>query len=341
MKSSKLADVAQKAGVSLATASLALAGKGRISRETRERVLSAAEALGYRKRERSAPRAPKGIRYIGILHHEDKDFEWNFIRPMLFQIETHLLGHGFVPVLLPVRVASEVDPLFQRVCEAEVGAVFSIHFHSEELFTRLEKRGVLVILVNNSNLQDRFYSVCVDDFQGAYEGCLYLIRLGHRRILYVEYSRPELPAVVADRFVGFRKALDEHGIDFSGEQRITVPPADLPALQGRLKAAFARQRKPTAVFAHDDYIGAYTLCALRELGLRVPEDVSLIAPGDVLDYSQPFIPQITTMRINTTSLGRLACNLLLDRLRDHIEDIHVLKLKQQLVKRGTCAKARP
>jgi DNA-binding LacI/PurR family transcriptional regulator len=77
---------------------------------------------------------------------------------------------------------------------------------------------------------------------------------------------------------------------------------------------------------------------LEALGLEVPDDVSLIAPGDVLDYSQCYLPQITTMRINTTSLGKLACNLFFDRLRNNIQDIHVLKLKQQLVRRGTCAK---
>ena len=98
--------------------------------------------------------------------------------------------------------------------------------------------------------------------------------------------------------------------------------------------------RPTAIFAHDDYIGMLALGVLARLGLRVPEDVSLIAPGDVLDYSRWYVPQITTMRINTTSLGKLACNLFFDRLRNNIEDIHVLKLKQQLVRRGTCARPR-
>ena len=191
-----------------------------------------------------------------------------------------------------------------------------------------------------STLQDKFNSVCVDDFQGAYEGALYLIKLGHRSILYVEYNRPEFPTVLADRFVGFKKALDEYKIPFSARQRITVTFMDLEELTGRLGSTFSTQKRPTAVFAHDDYIAAFLVVALRGLGVSVPAEVSLIAPGDVLDYSQPFLPQITTMKINTALMGKLACTLLLDRLNGESEDIHVLKVKQQLMKRGSCRKLR-
>ncbi|MBN1835824.1 MAG: LacI family DNA-binding transcriptional regulator [Spirochaetales bacterium] len=340
MKRPRLLDVAERAGVSLSTASLALAGKGRISPGVREQVLAAAQELGYRKIDRSFPRRPSGLRYVAILHHEDKEYEWGFIRPILLQIESCLHHHGFFPVLLPVRADSDPEAVFRRITEAGAGAVFSIHFHDEGLFDRLEKRGTLVIVVNNSNLQDKFDSVCVDDFQGAYEGALYLIKLGHRSIAYLEYERPELPAVVADRFVGFKKALDENGIPLPPEHRITVPSPEAAHVQRMLPPLFGRPDRPTALFAHDDYVAVLAVEALAKLDLRVPEDVSLIAPGDILDYGQWYVPPITTMRINTTSLGKLACNLFFDRLRNNIEDIHVLKLKQQLVRRGTCSRLR-
>ena len=234
MKAPKLLDVAERAGVSLSTASLALAGKGRISSGVRDHVIAAARDLGYRKRGRSFPRRPAGLRYVAILHHEDKEYEWGFIRPILLQIESSLHHHGYFPVLLPVRIGSDPESVFRRITEAGVGAVFSIHFHNEELFDRLEKRGTLVIIVNNSNLQDKFDSVCVDDFQGAYEGAVYLLKLGHRNIAYVEYERPDLPAVVADRFVGFKKALDESRIALPPDQRVTVRSLDADGLDRAL-----------------------------------------------------------------------------------------------------------
>jgi LacI family transcriptional regulator len=337
-------DVAARVGVSLATASLALTGKGRISAEVREQVLAAAQAVGYRRR--GLPAGPERVRKVGILHHLDKNFEWNFIRPILFNLEAMLLEHDLLPILLPVSVGVEAEKVFQRVLSAGAGAVLSIHFHDESLFERLEKRGIRVVIVNNTNLQDRFHSVCVDDFQGAYEGCLHLLNLGHRHILYAEYERPDLPAVVADRFIGFRKALEEHAVPFPAGGRITIRSMNRRELASRLEAAFAptsppasaRRPRPTAIFAHDDYLASYIYACLRELGLKVPEEVSLIAPGDVLDYGEPCTPPITTMRINTASLGILAGRLLLDLLRGEIHDVHVLKLKQQLVRRGTCAR---
>ncbi len=194
----------------------------------------------------------------------------------------------------------------------------------------------MVVVVNNGGFQDRFHSVCVDDFQGAYEGTLSLIALGHRSIAFVEYERPESPAVVADRFVGFRKALEEAKVSFTADQRITIPFMDAKRLEKKLAALFARDGKPTAIFAHDDYLGLFVIQALAGLGLGVPRDVSLVAPGDVLDYSLPLMPQITTMRIDTSLLGRIAANLMLDRLHGSDAGVHVLKVKEQLVRRASC-----
>ena len=75
---------------------------------------------------------------------------------------------------------------------------------------------------------------------------------------------------------------------------------------------------------------------LRRIGLSVPADVSLVAPGDLLDYTLPMMPQITTMRIDMALLGKIAANLLFDRMRAADAGPHVLKVKEQLVRRGSC-----
>ena len=111
---------------------------------------------------------------------------------------------------------------------------------------------------------------------------------------------------------------------------------DAKRLKKRLEALFARAERPTAIFAHDDYLGLFVIAALRELGLEVPADVSLVAPGDVLDYSLPLMPQITTMRIDTSLLGKIAADLMLDRMKSADTGVHVLKVKEQLVQRASC-----
>ena len=338
MGAPRLQDVATEAGVSITAASMALSGKGRISNTVRERVALTAQRLGYVQRYHRTPVRLLASRYIGIVHEADQPHEWDFIRPIVQQCEDQLIARGYAAVLIPVTHGEIPEEVYRRIVASGVGAVLTIHYCSEEVLSRLEEQGILVIVINNTNTQDKFYSVCVDDFQGAYEGALYLCELGHRSILYVEYNRPDHANVVIDRFIGFQKALDQYKIGFQADQRISLEFMDTARLESSLRRSFSARRPPTAIFSHDDYLAVYILDVLRTLGKRVPEDVSIIAPGDVLRYEECYVPQITTMRINTQMLGRVACNLLMDRVdgRDHDDDIHVLKVKQQIVKRGSC-----
>ena len=343
MSKPKLIQVAQKARVSLTTASLALSGKGKISMEVRERVQRAASLLGYRKREAHPEPQTDAPRTITILLPVDEEWShvFHFIRPIIVEIERHLILENYYPVLLPTFYSAEAANTIAKILANEAKAVFSIHYGNEELFRRLEGLGIPVVLIMNNNFQDTLSSVCVDDFQGAYEGCLHLIRLGHRAIGYVDYHRPDLPAVVVDRFIGFKKAMDEYGLPCEPALRLTVRLDDREGLAEGIRRMFAGQQKPTALFVHDDYFAARVLSELSQLHLRVPGDVSLIAPGDVLNFADPFIPQLTTMRINTALMGQIAADLLLSRIRRKSEDIHVLKVKQQLVDRGSCRRIGP
>ena len=337
MAGAKLQDVANKAGVSLATASLALSGKGRISLGARARVQQAAGDLGYRGKQDAQGRAAARGTRVPILHAEDREYEWNFVRPTLLELERAMHQRELSPVLVPFSARASAEHLLQLISATGATAVFAVQFANEKVLSALEAAGIRVVVINNSQFQDRFYCVCVDDFQGAYEGTMSLLALGHRSIAFVEYERPESPAVVADRFIGFRKALEEHHLVFSPERRITVPFLDRKKLGRKLETLFSPPDRPTAIFAHDDYLGLYVVAALKEMGLEVPRDVSLLAPGDVLDYSLPFMPQITTMRINTLLLGKIAADLMMDRLRADHDEVHVLKVKEQLVRRQSCA----
>jgi LacI family transcriptional regulator len=267
---------------------------------------------------------------------EDHAYEWNFVRPTILELGHSLLDRGCQPVLLPISARAEPETVIRLIEAAGAAGVFPIQFTGARVFSELESRGIPVVVINTSDLQDEFSTVSVDDFRGAYEGTRHLLGLGHRSIAFVEYERPDFPAVVADRFIGFRKALEEQGVSFSPDQRITIPFMDEMRLEKDLSALFGHPRRPTAIFAHDDYLGLYILRVLARLSLSVPEDVSLIAPGDVLDYTLPLMPQITTMRIDTALIGKIAASIMMERLGRSGGGIQVIKVKEQLVKRATC-----
>jgi DNA-binding LacI/PurR family transcriptional regulator len=177
--------------------------------------------------------------------------------------------------------------------------------------------------------------VLADDIQGNYEGALKLIERGHTRIAYLEYRRPTLPTIVRERYFGFSNALAEKGLAFPEERRITVALEDQEELARRLDAVFKGAHRPTAILAHDDYIAACAIPALRKLGLSVPYDVSMIAPGDVLDYSQPFLPRISTIRIDIELLVKTAVDLMMTCLSREDAEVLVLKTRLHYMDRGS------
>ena len=335
-----LKDVAREAGVSLTTVSLVLSNKGRISQSVRERVILVAERLRYKKiPDRTFERGTSG-RTIGILLEVDQEWEfaWTITRSIIFAINRVLENSNRQTIILPINLSQAAGDIYRNVLSTDTNAVFSIHYGNKILFERLEEIGVPVVIINNSNFQDRFYSVCVDDFQGAYEGALHLLKFGHRKIVYVDFDRPDMPALVSDRFVGFKKAIDEYGIEFSDRRHITTDLSNMQDLDNKLGDFFRGASPPTAIFAHDDYLAANVIAVLKKQNIQAPRDVSIIAPGDVLNYSQPYVPQISTMRINTELMGTTAAELMLKILGAKPDGVHVLKVNQQLFDRGSCRK---
>jgi DNA-binding LacI/PurR family transcriptional regulator len=111
-------------------------------------------------------------------------------------------------------------------------------------------------------------------------------------------------------------------------------------LEAYFRSVMDRTPPPTAFFCLDDEIAIRVWNSLRNLGYSIPENISILAPGDVLDYSKPYIPQITTMHIDMKYIGGLAVGMLVNRLKNDSEAVHVLKVKQQLIERKSCRKPR-
>ena len=108
-------------------------------------------------------------------------FIWVFIRPIVEEIEQNMRGMELNTVMVPIKKSDTNGEILDKIREANVQAVISLHYGNAELFTALEEMEIPVVVVMNGNFQDMFYSVCVDDYQGAYEGTLHLIKLGAQK----------------------------------------------------------------------------------------------------------------------------------------------------------------
>ncbi len=331
-----LKNVADAAGVSITTASFVLTDKGRISPEIRQKVLQAVDTLGYRK-SKKAETETRNRSVIGILFSIDDEWAmtYRFVRPILETIDSHFSVRGHTTVIIPISDHMTPEEIFRRIDSIGCHGLFSLHYGNETIFTKLESRGIPVVLLMNGNFQNRFSTVCVDDFQGAYEGALHLLEAGHRKILFVDIEREGLPMLSIDRFIGFKKAIEEYEIPVSNIERLTYDKRDHEFLRRRMSTLFSTPDHPTAIFALDDDIAARVLSVLGELKVYVPKDVSLIAPGDLLDYTQEHTIRLSTMQIDTSLMGSIACGIMESHLDRSAAGIKVLKVKQQLILRGS------
>ncbi len=339
-KKTTIRDIAHKANVSPATVSFALSGKGRVSQKVKEDICRIAYELGYISKDHYLDHPVTGKR-IGMLIQIDKEYGYllRFVRPIIAEIDRMLFRNGHVLMLLPVEFHTPTDKVLQQIKKAKIDAIFSIHSVDIELFRKLEKSGIPVVILVNSDFQNEFITVCFDDVHAAYRATVYLLGLGHREFAYVEWQRRDLYGIIRDRFVGFRMALEEANVSFDERNKVSYEPKNPDQFEEAFGSIFARKKKPSAVFVHDDYLALKVIHTLNRLHLRVPEDISIIAHGDVLDYEVPLTPQITTMQINTELMGRYATDLMLLRMETihrKGENIQVLRVNETLIERGSC-----
>jgi LacI family transcriptional regulator len=331
----RLIEVADRAGVSVSTASMALGAKGRISREVRDRVRRAADDLGYIPVARSDQR----VQMSGVLFLMDRQWAWTFnmLRAILESLEASLQEAGRQMTIIPISESEPLEKVKNKVMHASVDSVFSIHYADGKLFQEIENIGIPVVLIMNNNFQNVFNSVCSDDFQGGYEAGRILVDQGHRNMAYVSTVLPLLTAVRTDRMIGFRKALDEAGLVLPDTMDSVCDLSSMGAADDAVECLMSTSQRPSALYIMDDYIGIRVYQALLKRGVAVPEDVSIICAGDVLDYSEPFIPNLSTMRIQFETMGRAAAEMMLSHLKapSRIRQHEVLKVKQHYIDRGT------
>lgn len=333
-----LKDVASKSGVSIATASLVLNGKGNISTDVRERVMKSAKTLGYLKNIHASSTASRKSRHVAILVDEsyEKAFEWLLIRSILIPLEATLTEKQYYPILIPVTRSQTTSQIVDKVVMSGAGALFAIHFGDAELFRQLEDRNISVVILNHSRASQDYYSVTDDFSYGTFESTNFLLANGHRRLVFVDYDRPDLPGVVFDRNAGFEKSISQ----FDGiveHRRITISSVqdneEIESVARTLQGLCAS--RPLAVTAHDDFLAARLVAVLRQCGVAVPENLSVVSPGDTMDYSLPFIPQITTYRTDFELMGKLAGEMLLRRFAGESRTIESLKVHSIRMDRGS------
>ena len=306
-----IADVARAAGVSVATVSRALRGLDKVHPETRERVLAAASELDYITSPTASGLASGRTRLVGVI--TPYMARWFFVE-VISAIEKALRQqdhHVLVMDLERSEAPSSRHSLDQRTLFKRVDGVVAINVDMLDTEAELVRQLALPVVTVGSRF-DTAPRIGIDDVGTATLAADHLLDLGHRRIAYIGKHFPGSAhtRTPSDRLAGFRASL--------GARSISVPDEWIFESEWRARDAFASalsllraEDRPTAILAASDEMAIGALAAARELGIRVPDDLSIVGIDDH-ELAEPF--GLTTVRQNVVDQGVAAAEALLAQL---------------------------
>lgn len=298
-------DVALRSGIPLSAVSLALNGRSGVSNSRREKVLAAAAELEYEHRQRQPTATIVGLVMEAISRRSAQD---GFMAELVSGVEDGLREHGLKMVLHLCRQGEDPLASLHQTLNRPVDGVILANGGDidDEVVRQVLNAKIPVVLLENYLQRAAFvHSVVADNFTAGLLSTRHLLELGHRRIGMLVGSTRYVS--LRDRRFGYEAALMEAGI---------VPDRDLMPSQKsgeeikgyrQMQQLLALADPPTAVYAVSDKsaMGAYQ--ALRNAGLRIPDDMSIVGTDDV-HQSRLLDPPLTTYHVPTLDMGRTAAS---------------------------------
>lgn len=307
-QSPTIKDVARTANVSTATVSRILNGQTGYTEETRNRVLETIARLGYKRNALASGLVSKRTHTLGVLLPSVTS---RFASELLAGVEGEASTRNYSAIICNTdRNGRRTEEYLRVLAEKQVdGLVFTSEFLTDEYEHLVEEMRVPMVLVATMSRRYPIPYVRVDDRHASYSAGKYLADRGHRRIGMVGGTKSD-PVAGEPRVEGFRQALADAGTELP-DACITY--GDFHFESGRV-AALELLRRPqelTAVFAASDEMALGVISAAWELGLRVPDDLSIIGYDDTKDALMA-IPPLTTVHQPIAEMGATAVRLLLE-----------------------------
>ena len=301
-------DVAKKIGVSQSAVSRVFTPGASVSNEMEDRVLRAANELGYRPNMLARSLNTGKSRIIGlVVSYLDNQFYPN----VLESLSSKLQESGYhILIFIASNDTKNLDQVLNEILDYQVDGIIMASVElSSVISKKIDSAGIPVILLNRSLDNMRFSSVTSNNYNGGKLIANFLIKGGHRKISHIAGN--EKASTQRDRETGFIDGLKESGVDlFSREVGNFV----LDEASSATRKMFSSEIFPDAVFVANDHMAFAVMDVLRmELGLKIPEDVSVVGYDDVKISSWPSY-DLTTVRQPINDMVDRTISLLISQL---------------------------
>ena len=321
-------DVAAEAGVSVGTASRVINNDVHVAPETRERVSGVMTRLGFVPNRQARILAGGKTNTIGILV---PDLSTAYIGEIMRGIDAELaLSQLDLMLFTTHRTATKEANYVANMGKGMVDGLLVVLPRNPADYTgSLTRRNFPFVLIDHQGNSEPCPAVGATNRQGAYDATEYLIQLGHRRIGFITGSM-DLGAAT-DRLDGYQSALRFHHIA-EDSQLVYEGTFFQPDGYAGTCALLDLENPPTAIFASNDAMAMGAMDAVRSRGLHIPEDISIIGFDDV-PQAALVRPALTTVHQPLEQMGRVATQMLLDRLKNPEQEIKRIELPTELIVR--------
>lgn len=307
-----LADMAKELGISVSTVSRALNNHPAISEETKNKVKELAERFNYQPNMLALNLLNKKTNTIGVIVPEITSY---FFSSVIHGIQDFLGDAGYQLMISQSEESSEKEiKLVKSLAKVRVDG-FLISPTSEtvdpDFYNGLVNNGIPVVLFDRDCTGLQTDKVLVDDYAGAFEAVNYLVQTGCKRVAHI--TGPSELSISKHRLQGYMDALSKHNLPIDKELVIT---ANGFAPEHGVEAArqiLSLRQLPDAIFAMNDGIAIGAMYVIKEAGIKIPDQISVVGFDDE-PHSSYFIPPLTSVWQPVYDMGMLSARILLNRL---------------------------
>lgn len=323
------AEVARRAGVSQSAVSRVFTPGASASKATADKVRKAAQELGYRPNVLARAMVSGKSRIIGLVVAYLENY---FYPEALEKLSNALQAQGYhVLVFMANQTSGNIDDVVEEILDYQVDGIIAASVAmSSDLAQRCRDAGVPIVFFNRTQDGHDFSAVTSDNFSGGRKAAEFLLAGGHRRIGYI--AGWEGASTQRDREAGFLS-----GLATGGQSLVAREVGDFVMQQAKEAARrmFDTPDRPDAVFVANDHMAFAVMDVLRaELGLRVPDDVSVIGFDDVPPAAWAAY-DLTTLRQRANLMVQSTVEILLEQLETPDAGVREETIEAPLVVRGS------
>ncbi|QGQ98207.1 LacI family transcriptional regulator [Paenibacillus psychroresistens] len=303
-------DIAKEAGVSIATVSKVINGKGRISADTRSAVFAIMERFDFQPSVIASALTGKKTFTLGLLV---PDVSNPFFAEIARAIEDqgHQLGYSVVMCNTDnkdEKIERYISLLLQKSVD---GIIIATGIEKKEILEQLLVKNLPIVLIAREMPLVAVETVVVDDYAGGCLAAAHLLELGHKEIAILAESQKVSSS--RERMRGFRQTMEDAGVAFN-EKWLKI--CDYKVEDGRINTLdlLSEDSRPTAIFCCNDLLAVGSLQAAKELQINIPSDLSIISFDNTI-LASVTNPTLTTIAQPMEQMGKLAVDLIVEHIK--------------------------